>query len=345
MYPYRVFISYSHEDRPIAKKVAGHLEGLGFRVVWDKDLQPGTPFTSQIETGITSAHVFMPLLTKSSAKRPWVHQEIGYAMGLSVPVLPVTIGELPEGIIKQIQAVNLQNDLADLEHDLTAKEVEQVVLHGEGQARAVFQCAELPEDRKLMLVQNLKSLLDFGCCGRVRQIGGLTSFSLPDKPISHAIWAEREGQCRRGDYYHKLQWEQRIALERHARECGCDLIINPNVPFEKNGPQARKARLRTLLEFLESMPDDKARVAIRTGEETNNLLIVGDWFVAESFTPRAGMGYLHSVCTWHAPTVLTHMAQFDAEFEGVLNEQVIDGVSSRQAAIELIHKTLDSITV
>ena len=340
MYPYRVFLAYSHEDVDLALQVVGLLERIGLRPVWDKDLWPGAPFTDEIKKGIAHAHVFLPLLTKASAKRPWVHQEIGYAMGLDVPVLPVAVGKLPGEMIQELQAVAISPDLHDLDDRLTARTVEHVVTRAQAASQATFRCAELPEERTRLLADYARTVLELGGHGRVRQSGAFSSFCLPNKTIRHPIWARREGRLPRSDAYHKLQREERIVLEEHAREAGCDLVIDLTVTLEQQGPGAREARLETLLAFLESMPDEKARVVVRDRTEPGNLLIVGDWFVAESMTPRPGAGYLQTVFTRHAPAVLDRLRQFDEEFDELLEETGTDPSSSRLAAIARIKEAL-----
>jgi hypothetical protein len=131
-------------------------------------------------------------------------------------------------------------------------------------------------------------------------------------------------------------------LERHARESGCDLIINPAIHFTGPGREAKCARLRTLREFLADISDDKCRVVVSQSKDRGNLLLVGDWFLAESISPRKGQGYLQTVFTRHAPTVLERMQQFDAEFEELLKYFAPDGLPSRQRAIEAIDREIEN---
>jgi hypothetical protein len=56
------------------------------------------------------------------------------------------------------------------------------------------------------------------------------------------------------------------------------------------------------------------RVAFDKRGLDENLIIVGDWFLVESFTPREE-GYRHTTITTHAPTVLKRIAAFDRQFE------------------------------
>jgi hypothetical protein len=64
----------------------------GFDPMWDEYFAFGHGFHDQIRNFVAHAHVFLPVLTATSDQRKWVHQEIGYAMTLNVPVLPVAVG-------------------------------------------------------------------------------------------------------------------------------------------------------------------------------------------------------------------------------------------------------------
>jgi hypothetical protein len=111
---YRVFISYSHEDRQMVEKVVQVLKQNGLTVLWDENFAFGHGFHEQIKNFISHAHVFMPIITRTSSQRGWVHQEIGYAMALNVPVLPVTKDQLPGEMLQQLHAVSLSDDLVFL---------------------------------------------------------------------------------------------------------------------------------------------------------------------------------------------------------------------------------------
>ena len=72
----RVFVSYSHKDRSLAEELVAALEGAGADPLWDEDIPPGSEFSEKIQAFLAHSHLFVPLLTRSSASRPWVHQEI-----------------------------------------------------------------------------------------------------------------------------------------------------------------------------------------------------------------------------------------------------------------------------
>jgi hypothetical protein len=138
-------------------------------------------------------------------------------------------------------------------------------------------------------------------------------------------------------------WHERLALEEHARAAGCRLILDPTVELPENGPHARRVRLQTLVAFLNSMSDEKLDVAIRPRTEPGNRLLVGDWFSAESLTPRPG-GYRQTVFTWHAPSVLRELRHFDRVFQALLRDQGLRPGSSRAVAIQKIQEIIDGIS-
>jgi len=336
MEPYRIFLSYSHEDLQIAEKVAGVLEGLSLRPIWDKHIRPGTAFTDAIKGLIAHAHVFMPLITGSSRKRPWVHQETGYAMALNIPVLPIAVGNALGGeMIAQLQAIHVNKDLSDLEQRLGAIDFEHVVTPSPDKPLAMVEVADWPEQRVELIARYADRVWEIGGPNRVCQRGGLSSFSIPDTDIDDPFWKERDGDYPRSDYYHHLLRQERRALERHARDAGCDLLIDPTTE-PSGGQRSRGARLRSLFAFLQSMPDDKIRIICSPRARDANHTIVGDWFVAESRFRLPGQGWRHTVFSWHAPTALHARDEFNQLLESLLSDEGHADGGSRRAAIEKV---------
>ena len=180
MYPYRVFISYSHVDRKFAEKVRKRLEDIDAKPMSDADIRGGARFTEEIRREISYAHVFISLLTRNSKERPWVHQELGYAMGLGVPILPLATDELPDGMAHEIQAVKVDSELLDLSEKLTAEVLDGAVLASQRAAPGRFECAQMLRQRTQILVDQAESLLHNNRhgAGKIRQRMAFSSFSL-----------------------------------------------------------------------------------------------------------------------------------------------------------------------
>ena len=337
-HPFRIFISYSHEDGALAQAAADALTGMGLTPVWDRHIRPGAPFTEAIKGLIHHAHIFMPIITEHASRRPWVHQETGYAMALSIPILPIAVDSVPGEMASQLQGLIVRPDFSDFAERLAGVDLEQVILRPAATEFRNIDVTSYAEERAELLASCAQRVADFGAFGRVRQRAALSSFSIPDRPLTDPIWAKRDGGEKRGEYLLSRQLAERRGLEQHARKAGCDLIIDPAFAFERSGREAGLTRLRILHKFLETMPDELIRVIVSPDARAANLTLIGDWFSAESLSPKAGEGHRQTVFSWHAPTVLQALRRFDAEFEALAAEN--PHAPSRQAALAQIDALL-----
>jgi hypothetical protein len=241
---------------------------------------------------------------------------------MNVPVLPLAVGNLPGGMAEEIQAIVVSPRMNDLSRTLQLEHIRSVITFAANASRAVFESAEFHDDRTRMLKDTAGELLDgFGAC-RIRQKGALSSFSLPDASHTDPIWDSCEGHLKRTNAVRRDQRSERMLLERHARGAGCDLIIDPTIDFSQRGDRAKAHRVRVLREFLQSVFDNsRIRVVFADAPTAGNLLLIGDWFMAESITPAPGQGYLQTLGTWHAPTILRRLLEFDVEFARLCESQ------------------------
>jgi len=114
--PLRVFLCYAGEDRDFARQVADFLEteNADIRVIWDQQFCPGREFGELIRTGIAHSHLFLPIITVVSHAKGWIHQEIGYAISMNIPIVPISIGQIPpQEMIASLQAVMLADETDD----------------------------------------------------------------------------------------------------------------------------------------------------------------------------------------------------------------------------------------
>jgi hypothetical protein len=342
MHQFRVFLSYAHADRGKAEQVDVLLRHLGLTPVWDKDIPAGRAFDDVIRKRIAQAHVFMPLITLNSCDRPWVHQEIGYALGIGVPVVPVAIGVLPEGMLSGLQAICVNDDLSDFRKGLEGAGIESLVrsfgARGELERLGIMtHVAEFSEERTMRLI---RYATETPRPARVRQRAIFSSFSLPDAEPKHRVWELIEPPERRSEYLRTLLRDERRVLEEHARIGGCSLVLTPFLDFSSVGARVHRAQLETLREFLASMPADMIAVGIVDGRFSGNLTIIGDWFGAKAVPPQPGSEYRQTVFTHHAATVLRWADDFDRELERSLQERGIDVHGSRDHAVKRIDDRL-----
>lgn len=331
---FRVFVSYSHDDRSTIEKLVAILEQMGLHPLWDKNISPGNRFTDEIAELISRSHLFMPILTPNSVQSHWVHQETGFAIALNIPVLPIGIGNVPAGMMADLQAITTQKNLSDLSEKLSQIDFEQLILPKPTIPIGTIQIAETFEERLENTVKYANWVLDRNEYGLVRVQARFSVFAVPNLPISDPIWDQREGAVKRGTRVRELQLQGRQLLERHARVANCRMIINPVLGTAKEqGDYAFEARLSTLLGFLKSMPPEKIEIVISSQTHPGTLTIVGDHFLSES---RAFLlsGYVHTAFNSHPPTVFQRIRRFDQLFYEIkaqnhpYNEQAIQLIES-----------------
>ncbi|MDF1810870.1 MAG: toll/interleukin-1 receptor domain-containing protein [Verrucomicrobiales bacterium] len=318
----RVFLSYSRVDGEEAfKKVASAFSKLNYRVFSDQEIGGGTAFTDAIKTFISHSHIFVALLTKSAGERPWIHQETGFAMARDIPIYLIKVAgaNYPTEMASQIQVVEVDEDLSNLEDQLKNNPLEALLKSKKNQVPEVIKIAEWPEHRAEWLADYAEKVQLMGRPGKVRQIGGVSSFSIPNAHINADIWNKRDQENTRSELGRHMLRRERQALEWHAKRAGCRLMIGPRILQDQDAERVR-TRLEILKEFVTDFEDiEKLEIAVAPhGVDNWNVTMVGDWFVAESMAPRS-TGYRHTVFNWHAPSAKAWVKRFDDEFSELTN--------------------------
>lgn len=330
----RVFISYSQKDIELVEKLVEILEDEGIMVLWTRSLAGGKGYIDQLKVFIEHAHIFMPVITKSSSARGWVHQEIGYAIGLHIPVYPVLLGRVkPVGWIESIQAIKLSDDKMilkeQLNYDVLAKLLKEKPLP------ALYQQASKVEERARLMKIYSDKVSTMEKFGIVRQKGGLSSFHIPNKRIEHQDWVDRYAPGLKSPHHKEQQLGERKALEYHAEKEGCRLIINPDYATEGRSALSAVSRLNTLIDYLQNRPTEKVIVAFQNNKTSKeSLTMVGDWFLAESVSFKDGDGFTNTFYTRNASEIIKRIQSFDEELTELLEMQGWSPENSREKAIE-----------
>ncbi len=352
----RVFISYTHDDLCYVEQLVDYLEECGFQTLWDDKLKPGEGFTSQIQNLIVQSHVFIAFVTNHSNLRGWVQQEIGYALALNIPILPIAIGTDPVGIISGVEAVRLDRGSATqvgssvqdhisqaLSRDHLAKRLPSQTIHELVRTSANRDEATLcrfvwDNDARVRLLAEYAAMVrSRGYFGMVRQKTGLTSFCTMDvvQP-QHLYWVLRYGGENHREARHlELIRRERNELYQHVQRRGCRLIIHAEQDYAKYGPASKLVRLAGLIDFLEHPPHSEVYAMLSPYPATgDSLTLVGDWFSATSVPIRLGTGHRQTVFSLHAPSARRLINSFDQEFIMLLEEQAIQESNSREYTIE-----------
>ncbi len=116
----RVFISHLAVHRKWAGDLQEALLEFGISsFVAHNDIEPTSEWQNEIELALSTCDAFVALLHDKFHESKWTDQEIGFAMGRSVPVFSVRFGESPYGFIGRFQAFNgSKSEPADLATEL-----------------------------------------------------------------------------------------------------------------------------------------------------------------------------------------------------------------------------------
>jgi len=344
--PFRAFVSYSHDDQALFAATRTALRNVGLDVTSDTELRPGPGFTEQIQTSIAHAHVFVPILTPRSHERGWVHQEIGFAVALRVPYVPMCVGKLPDGMIAMSHAMNVEVDLSNLDREVRKVDFEDLINRAGSAEGPPATVADEPEERSQTIARySTEAFSARGGC-HVRGSGGFSSFSLPDEDPTHLKWKAAYGDRPRGPYAYRLLRDEIVSLKRHATKSGVSLVLDLSRNLDSyRGQGVTRTRLCLLREFLNSIPASAETVRIAVvGEHPADLeLAIGDWVFARSRAARIDTGVVHTTFTTHAPTISRRIAQFDARLNSLLKSQNVLPEDSHAHALSMLDQRINEL--
>jgi hypothetical protein len=102
---FRLFISHLSTEKVFAAELQEALLQFGISsFVAHNDIEPTLEWQAQIEMALATADSLVALLHPKFHSSNWTDQEIGFAMGRSLPVFAVRLGQDPYGFIGRFQA-------------------------------------------------------------------------------------------------------------------------------------------------------------------------------------------------------------------------------------------------
>lgn len=86
----QIFISHSSKDRQAVEGIRRQLEAMNVTPwMFEYDVRPGEYVAHKVEGELDKSAAVVVLLTKAGAASPSVHQEVGYARGKGILVIPL----------------------------------------------------------------------------------------------------------------------------------------------------------------------------------------------------------------------------------------------------------------
>lgn len=116
----RLFLSHLSAERVLASDLKAALLPYGISAfVAHRDIEPTKEWQDEIELGLTTADALCALLHPSFHESKWTDQEVGFAMGRQLLVIPIRLGMDPYGFIGKYQALpGVDRPAQTLAHDL-----------------------------------------------------------------------------------------------------------------------------------------------------------------------------------------------------------------------------------
>lgn len=146
---YVFFISHSTKDiRSYVKGICEVLEKCKIQCfIADRDAPLGENLPATIKSAIQKSELLLVIITKNSKRSPWVNQEIGYALGKGVPVIPLKKGRIKvKGLIESTKYVQLrENPLNTVKEVFSKLEKTKLSKVAEAAIGAVVGALELME--------------------------------------------------------------------------------------------------------------------------------------------------------------------------------------------------------
>jgi adenylate cyclase len=149
-----VFLSYARDDAEVAKQLAGLIARAGHDVWWDRDIQGGSHFSSEIDKALQDADAVLVLWTEASIKSAWVQDEAaeGRDSGRLVPA--VLNGVRPPLGFRQYQSIELgqwSDDGEPQQLDSLLKAIEKTG-RTKAEAETAEEVAAAPKQRQSICV-------------------------------------------------------------------------------------------------------------------------------------------------------------------------------------------------
>jgi hypothetical protein len=161
---FRLFLSHLAKHKAAVSDLKRELENFGISAfVAHEAIKPSLEWQREIELALRSMHSLAALLTPEFQASDWTDQEIGWALGRGVLVLPVRLGIDPYGFAGKIQGIS--GNLArprELAKSLFETLLTNPQTHGEARrAFVVALCDSSSYSQSILLRDYVPQILDF----------------------------------------------------------------------------------------------------------------------------------------------------------------------------------------
>lgn len=112
---YNIFISHLTKDKISASNLKSALSYYGISsFVAHEDIEPTKLWANEIESALKTMHCLCAIITPDFNNSKWCDQEVGYALGRNVLVIPIRKGCDPYGLFGKVQGIQSNGKSANV---------------------------------------------------------------------------------------------------------------------------------------------------------------------------------------------------------------------------------------
>jgi hypothetical protein len=157
---FRLFITHLAKHRVAAHSLKSHLRFYGIDAfVAHDDIRPGKEWQLVIESALHSCDALVGLLHDGFRESDWCDQEVGFALGRGVPVVPIHFDLYPYGVFGSVQAII---DAGTQDVKVLARRLTLILLHDKRTSDKLAEAIvdQLVNARSFDQANRLANLLD-----------------------------------------------------------------------------------------------------------------------------------------------------------------------------------------
>ena len=106
-----LFLSYSHTDDAMARRLARGLQARGHELWYDRDLRAGRRWLQRLTRAARDCAALLVLMSPAAEQSPWVEMELTIALRYGRPVLPLSLDGHPFDALAHLQHLDFDGEI------------------------------------------------------------------------------------------------------------------------------------------------------------------------------------------------------------------------------------------
>ena len=155
----KLFVSHLSDNKKRMSAMKAHLSNWGISAfIAHEDIEPSREWMNEVETGLQTMEVLAAVVEPGFKESDWCAQEVGYALGRNVDIIPLRAGLDPFGFFGKFQGIQIKGEIPEeVAHELT-----NLLLKKPKHRRRLLECmsrafSTLQSEQKTKLIELLDS--------------------------------------------------------------------------------------------------------------------------------------------------------------------------------------------